>query len=372
MFWRNSNAKKIALGALERYRRLLMCCHSYPSKGIMSAGVSCQVEDPTINITHGDVIHPCVRYIEEGFEGHQWWMVYTPFYEEQDKLENPRLCYANAEEGEPPTEWKFYCNIAETPEKGYNSDPTMLFHDGQLYVIWREFETPNAMANGYTRQNTICKIENKHVTYLSEPILGEIKRLSDKEVSSTVIPYGKGFRAYAIHIDFVPKYILQAPSCIGHRLYNYKIVFLLDALGIYDINHSHGIAIWDSESLEQTFCYKKTVQFENSSRLYQPWHMEVIKDSINRDKTLHAIVQSRQRHGRICIAKSTDGEKFRFYKKPLLTSKNTDSIGLYKSSAVLVGRKFYLFYTLHDRHDYNLHRLHVTSADWNELISKLE
>ena len=80
--WRKSHIKYLTLRALEGCRRFLLSCHGHPSKGIMDAGVPCNVEDPTGDITHGDVVHPCVKFIEEGFEGHQWWMVYTPFYAE--------------------------------------------------------------------------------------------------------------------------------------------------------------------------------------------------------------------------------------------------------------------------------------------------
>jgi hypothetical protein len=360
------------LRTLERFRRFLLSCHGYPSTGVISAGIPCNVEDPTKDITYGDVVHPCVRYIEEAFEEHQWWMVYTPFYAENDKLENPRLCYADATEGETPTEWKFYCSIANTPETGYNSDPTLLFEDGCLFVFWREYQTPKAKSKGFTGLTVGCRIQDKHITFLSKPLLTEQLKYADKEVSSTFMSNNGVFKAYAIHADFVPNYVFRVPSYIGCKLYDFKIVFLLDAFGIANINKSHGVAIWDSDSIEQTFDYRKTVQFENSSNLYQPWHMEVFRDCVNEDKALYAVVLSRQRHGRICLAKSMDGETFRIFDKPLLTSKNTESIGLYKPSAVIVGNKFYLFYTIHDNKDYNLHRLFVTSIDWKDLLRKID
>ena len=372
MSWDKSDIKRIELGALERYRRFLLSCHGYPSKGVMHGGIPCHVEDPTMDATHGDVVHPCVRFIKEGFEGHQWWMVYTPFYAENDKFENPRLCYADAADGTPPKEWRFYCSIADTPATGYNSDPTLLFNDGHLYVFWREFKSPKAMADGFKAVTVGCEIREKQITYFPKTLLTELSEYTDKEVSSTVIPHQEAFRAYAIHADFVPDYVFRVPSYIGGKLYDYKIVFLLDALGISDINKSHGVAIWESDSLEQSFRYTKTVPFENSSKLYQPWHMEVFEGAEADNKSLYAVVITRQRHGRICLAKSVDGETFRFYDKPLLTSKNTGMIGLYKPSAVLVENKFHLFYTVHDKKDYNLHRLFVTSADMGDLLRNLE
>ena len=100
--------------------------------------------------------------------------------------------------------------------------------------------------------------------------------------------------------------------------------------------------------------------------------MEVFEGGEADNKSLYAVVITRQRHGRICLAKSEDGETFRFYDKPLLTSKTTGMIGLYKPSAVLVENKFYLFYTVHDKKDYNLHRLFVTSADWGDILCNMD
>ena len=363
--------KQIALKTLESYRRFVLLCHGYSSKGIMPRGVLCSIEDPTETITHGDVVHPCVKYIEDGFEGHKWWMVYTPFYAEKDILENPRLCYSDAPEGELPTEWKFYCIVADKPEKGYNSDPVMFFRDGQLYIFWRECNTSRAQEEGCNMLTVGCMVKEKRIIHFPTPQLKEFSSSVDKEVSPTIISHNGTYRAYAVHLGFVPNYIHHLPSSIGSKLYRYKIVYLIDALGMYDINKSYGVAIWDSDTLDQTFHYVKTVQFEKSSRCYQPWHMEVFEDISNKEKGLFAVVQTRQRHGRICLAKSEDRETFHFYKRPLMTTKTAGLLGLYKSSVAQVGSDFYLFYTAVDSNDNNLHRLFVTSVSINELKSKL-
>ena len=127
---------------------------------------------------YGDwLVHPCVRYIPEGFEGHQWWMVYTPYYGKTDGMENPRLCYADAEKGKVPTTWNFYCIIKDKPEKGYNSDPTLIFHNHKLYVFWREVETMRVKNLGYKKATFGCYVKNKEVTYFDEPTLGDMSQL---------------------------------------------------------------------------------------------------------------------------------------------------------------------------------------------------
>lgn len=364
--------KQILFRFIEKYRRLLFAFHGYTSESVLPSGTSCHVEDPTMEITHGDVVHPCVRYIETGFEGHKWWMVYTPYYAENDKLENPRLCYADAKVGDVPSEWRFYCTIVNTPHTGYNSDPTLLYNNGLLYVFWRENNTPKAENYGYTRLVVGCVVKNRTISFLSNYQLMEASLFFDKTVCPTFIKRNGGYRAYAIHVRWDPIFVYRLPSSLASKLYKYKIILLIDALGFCDKNKSYGVSIWDSDSLNETFDYIKTIQFEKSSRLYQPWHMDIFDSIIDNRNDLYAVVQSRQRHARICLAKSNDGETFRFYKRPLLTSKTTKMIGLYKSTALQVGEKLYLFYTVLDNNDGSLHKLFVTSIDWKCLIEKVD
>ena len=364
--------KNVALWLLEKYRRILLFCFGYTSRGVMPAGIPCHVEDPTMDLTHGDVVHPCVRYIEEGFEGHKWWMVYTPYYAVNNKLENPRLCYADTPDGGLPTEWKFYCSIAGLPESGYNSDPTMLFLKNELYVFWRENETQRAKELGCTRITVGCKVCKKIVTPVSKHQLMEDSTLYDREVSPTFIARKGAYRAFAIHVEWNPKFVYRIPSILASKLFKYKIVYILDALGLCDLNNSHGVAVWESNSLEQTFQYLRTVQFKNASKLYQPWHMDIFKSSAEGDDVLYAVVQSRQRHARICLARSIDGETFSFYDNPLLTSKTIGMIGLYKPTAIQINDKLILYYTALDNEDNNLHRLFMTSIDWKSLLCKMK
>lgn len=112
--------------------------------GVLHPGSLCSINNlpPEKSNTHGDVVHPCVRFVEKGFEGHQWWMIYTPYYDSISAMENPILCYADSEKGKAPTAWTYYCTIREQPVSGYNSDPTMLFSNDNLYVFWRVTAQP--------------------------------------------------------------------------------------------------------------------------------------------------------------------------------------------------------------------------------------
>ena len=362
------------LKLLERYRRFLYFCHHRPSVGLMSKGVSCQVEDPEADITHGDVVHPCVRFIEEGFEGHQWWMVYTPYYDSDGHMENPRLCYADSDNNTPPTTWKHYCTIKGQPQVGYNSDPTLLFHDGQLYVFWRECHTEATDQIGCNFATFGCVVRNGASTPLPEVMLpnviSEVKRSHDREVCPTFWAVGNRLKAFALHQKFDPDFVSRLPFKLKRFLYRHQFFYLSNALGLFNKTQNIGVAIWEGDSFDRRFQYSETVKIKNVSRLYQPWHMDLFQKEGN-EKTLYAVVQTSEHFADICLAACDDGRHFRLFRKPLLTSRTIGMSGLYKPTALIVGDNLYLYYTARDNHNPKLNRLFVTTANWNTLLSSL-
>ena len=102
---------------LNSYRKVQYATFGRPVLGELCPGVPCRIEPFKAEINHGDVVHPCVRYISDGYEGHCWWMVYTPYYGADASMENPILCYAESNEPVPPVEWKVYGEVKGKPEK---------------------------------------------------------------------------------------------------------------------------------------------------------------------------------------------------------------------------------------------------------------
>ena len=299
----------------EQYRRALHKICGLPTKGLLPSGVKVCVEDvPGETETHGDIVHPCVRFIEEGFEGHQWWMVYTPFYGGNSDLENPVLCYADAASGKAPARWTYYCTIKERPVSGYNSDPTMFFNDGRLYVYWRENYTSLTESHGCSRATIGCCVHDRRIDYFTTPQLIEIPRNKDREVSPTFLPHGDGFRAYAVHMRFCSKLMYFLPRRIEKLVY--RAFNITNMLGIYCRFKSFGVAIWDGVSPDGAFRYSKTLKFRNVNWLCHPWHMDLFEaDEADGKKQLYAIVMTNPSNADISLARM-EGEIFRFYKKP--------------------------------------------------------
>lgn len=351
------------------FRKQLYFLYGRPIEGVLKQGVLCRVEDPTSDITHGDVIHPCVRYIEEGFEGHHWWMVYTPLYGWNDKLENPRLCYADAEKGKTPTEWKFYCFIKDSPVTGYNSDPTMIYKDGKLYVFWRECHTPRTRELGCYYAVVGCYVLGKTVVYLSNTQMVEQNLYVDKEVCPTVIDSNGILKVYSLHQRYEPSIIHVFPKKILRVIL--RFLDLSNVFRLYSRIKCRGIAIWTGE-IEGSYQYVKTVKMKGISRLYQPWHMDLFKTPSEKNgRSLFAVVQSNEKFADICLAWSADGELFCLCDTPLFSSHAKSMKGLYKPTAQVVDDVFYLYYTAQDAENESLHRLFVTTVDWKDLKHQL-
>lgn len=353
----------------EIFRKQLYRVYNIPLQGVWEYGVKCNIQDPTSEITHGDVIHPCVRYIKEGYEGHHWWMVYTPLYGWNDKLENPRLCYAEENGIEKlPTMWKFYCIIEKTPPTGYNSDPTMLYHDGKLYVYWRECHTPRIRELGAYYSVVGCYVKNHTVFYLKKIQIIEDNIYNDKEVCPTFMVSNGTIKVYSLFQRYEPAKLHILPKTILRYLF--RFFDFTNALRLYSRIKCRGVAIW-SGTVDGVFKYEKTVHIEGVNKLYQPWHMDLFKvESENNENSLFAVVQSNEKFADICLAWSKDGEHFCLCEQPLISSHTIGIKGLYKPTAQVVDGIFYLYYTVQDKDNESLHQLYVATMDWNELLHK--
>ena len=101
-----------------------------------------------IDVNYGNwLVHPCVRYIPEGINGHKWWMAVTPYPDFNSKYEQPLLFCGEGNEDFPPNKWKYVGFIAASHEKGYNADPNMFYADGKLWIVWKEHATENTKSN---------------------------------------------------------------------------------------------------------------------------------------------------------------------------------------------------------------------------------
>lgn len=339
--------------------------------GVMSAGEECYVNPYRFEENHGDIVHPCVRYIEDGFEGHKWWMVYTPYYAADSSMENPILCYAEeTDPNTPPTEWKVYGLVNEKPEDGYNSDPTLLYKDGQLYVFWRENYEHSPKPHKYIRATYVVKVNNGTFEKIGKEILYTEDKEIDAETCPTFMLNKDGsITAYAMHLKFHSERIRDMRLQWMKKL-ALKVVGLTDLLGIYSQQKHYGIATWQQKGdLTEPFVYTKTTKIASCNKLYRPWHMDLFEWKGKR----YAIIQTNQMNADLCLAVSNDMESFRMYKQPLITNATIGKLGIYKPCAgVTPGGKFYLYYTAQDPDNRKLNKLYLTTMSFDELLCKIK
>ena len=345
---------------LEKYRTIQYTIFGRSENGFMAKGKRCVVVGQEENETHGDIVHPCVRYVPEGFRAHKWWMVYTPYYGADASIENPRLCWGEENGDDAPLSWHVEDIVKEGYDNGYNSDPFLYYEDGKIFVYWRENDTERLLARGLHR-GTFCKVYSETgVEEYDNPVLAEDKAFEDRETCPSFIKVGDEYRAYAMHLRF------KNEKFVGRSFFQNLFVFT-DLLGIYSQQKFRGIAQWRSNSPILPYQYNQSVKFANCNKLYRPWHMDLFQY----EGSIYAIVQTNQGNGDICLAKSKDGIHFCFYKQPLITNKSCGGIEIYKPTALVVNDKIYVYYTFQQVNRQKFNMMYVTSMRFEELLKKL-
>lgn len=328
----------------------------------MEPGEQCTIEPFKAEINHGDVVHPCVRYVPEGYEGHCWWLVYTPYYNADASIENPILCYADGNEPVPPTDWKVYCEVKGKPKKGYNSDPVLLYTKGQLYVFWREYGTETVKTSGHQVASFGAKVKAGGIVDEFGPVVWSDDMEVDNEVSPTFIQKDDGYLCLAMHLQFHSKWIKRQHPVLKSFLT--KILAVTDLIGIGSQQKSFGMARWFSDEIDALFQYRDTVKFKNCNSLYRPWHM----DFFEYQGRLYAIVQTNQCNADLCLAYSDNYEYFTFFNKPLITNVTIEKLGIYKPTAGVVNGRFFLYYTAQDADNRALNKMYVTEIDMDRML----
>ncbi len=348
--------------ALYRYIQYrVMRRHRY---GVLKSGIEVSVEHFHHEWTHGDVVHPCVRYIVEGYLGHHWWMVYTPYYKSDASVENPILCYGGSDDpNTPPAEWKYYCIVNAKPDKGYNSDPTLLYNNKELYVFWRENYEHGT--HSFCRATFAAKVVKDGVKRVAKPLLVAYDAEEDTETSPCFMPSKNGtIMAYGMHLRFHSPRIQRMKQ--PFKRFVSKITLVSDLLGFYSQQKHYGLAVWHQTDKDWLIPYKhtKTIYFRNCNPLYRPWHM----DFFDWEGRRYSVVQTNQCNADIVLSVSNDNERFTMFDKPLITNASIGKSGIYKPCAgVTTEGIFYLYYTAQDYDNRSLNKLYLTTIPMKEL-----
>lgn len=288
---------------------------------------------------HNDCLHPCIRKMSDG----RFVLVQSPWYKCQDGIENPILYISDN-----PMHWDDGIVVADTPKKGYNSDPNVYEEKGRIYVFWREVETE------------LC--DQLHV---SRAVVGvytddEGKSFSEKEVFLTN-------SSSAIGTEICPILIKR------NKTYRFYATWYET---VRNNRHNIGIAIWEGSCLEhpdfqliktvpfKTKCvcdkYKQMELFRHLFFIPMPhkfdlWHFDLFE---NAGKLY--MVASEEMKDVIMLAKSDDWENFVLTRKPLINAHYMENrVGYrqqyYKPTIYWNKGMAYLFYTSNPPKDLFIH-----------------
>lgn len=322
----------------------------YPQQS-MPLGACVEIQTPDIDKYNNDCLHPCIRFIPEGFMGYNWWMIQSPYYGRNNKIENPILYYSK--EATFPLNWECIGIIRDTPDKGFNSDPTLYYEDNKLWIFWRECFTPLcdnltvSMATvGYSTLDGVNFSELK-------VFLTQKDENYDMEQCPILIKRNNKYLFYTVHYQYKP------------------------------IRKSLGLAIWEGTSLEKPdFILKQTNSFDSTFTcdkykqlrvarylLFLPkplkhdlWHFDLFEY-----KNKLYMFSVAEWGDNIMLSISDDYENFKTIRKPLVNSHYSEKyIGYrqyyYKPTAFIDNNILYLYYTSIGKDDKRKNQLFYTNS----------
>ena len=290
-----------------------------------------------------DLIHPCVRYVENGFAGHKWWMVATPYRGSDADIENPILYYGDSEdESIPPINWKATKIVEETPKRGgYNSDPCIYFDDENgLWVFWRANLTSETMRNNCTRA-TIGAYTKDGINFTDRKIFAkEVSITEDHEMCPIVMDFNNDIRLYGCNHRFSP-----------------------DRIPI-------GLSIWEikDKNLKVNGFTKIKDVVPKFKTGFDFWHFDIFEHN-----DVYYCVVTPEIADQILLGRSDDGENFTFWDTPLLSALGTGRTYFYKPSAMVLNGVFYLWCPVAEQGILpRTSRIWMSQINFEDLIKKLD
>jgi hypothetical protein len=361
---------------------------------------------PTPDMYYDDLIHPCVRYIPEGFAGHKWWMVASPYLNGINYIEDPLLYYGNSDNETPPTTWTFVKVISTIPERGINVSCNMEV-DSVNHVFYTYFKVPSAAEmteRPYVFVNNTIKSLDVSKGDSPDTIAAKLGRLSFPNttsfVSSNSVKFATKYTSKLYRSSFIQSTVgyNSDPDLFydGSRLWvfwreNFTLSTIHDGYsrvtyGVYTydgINFSEKKLFAGEKSATMDFhmCpivvkVKDEIKLYGCHHEFSPnriplglaiWSLNnndldheqfTLTDTVipkypsgfdfwhfdlfQSDSVFYCVVTPEVAN-KVLLGKSTDGIDFKFWETPLLTSLYSSHNYLYKPSAMVLDGLFYLW-----------------------------
>jgi hypothetical protein len=105
----------------------------------LKANPDAKLEIPTYD-NGGQPTHPKVLYFEDGWNGHKFWMAFTPWTNQDNRVENPCICYSddgNNWSADGISNPLAYAPTEDGAIVGYNSDAHIVMVGDTMECWWR-------------------------------------------------------------------------------------------------------------------------------------------------------------------------------------------------------------------------------------------
>lgn len=291
---------------------------------ITLANGSCTGVDSRSGTSLNGVVHTSVVYVPGGWNGYEYWMVYTPYPFSKSDYENPSVCASR--DGETWVTPTGVTNpIVAKPASGYNADPVLTYANGIMYVTWK-------------------------ISYSVDQLW--------------VVSSSDGFKTITAAVKILETAIASernvSPAILYDEINNQFVMWTVDIVPATNV-----IKKRTCSTMTGTWSAPVSCTTNNIPAGLQLWHLDIKKYGPNYYAAVWCSPTDTGANCRIYFAKSTDGTTWNLTRNKIINGFEVEtSKGFYKGSIIPViteeGLNFDIWYSvLSSIYQWDLHKSRV-------------
>lgn len=313
----------------------------YPRQVVRNTPQMVNVITPNDDVDyHNDCLHPCIRHYNANSES-VYLMVQSPWYNFNDSIENPLFYRSN-----DYMLWQAGSVISRSPKHGYNSDPNVYTEDGKIYVIWREYDTPDCREIGCVTALFIKQSEDVGKSFSTKRLLLKniVENFSvDTLMCPILLKHNGKYLIYATWYQFEP-----TKKNLGVAIWestsltepNFKLKCLSPVKPVWTVDKWHQLSAFG------------TLLFFPLPYRYDLWHFDLFEY-----KGKVYMISCEDKTDNIMLGVSTDYIHFETKRIPLINAHHMEKSVLYrqryyKPTAFIDNDILHLMYTSNAKDDY--------------------
>lgn len=274
-----------------------------------SEPISIETPEPYAS-TQGQATHPDVYYNKDGWNGHKYWMAFTPYHNSDEENENPSVVYSD--DGINFLELEGASNPIDSPEKGlqsnnaHMSDTDMVIRDDGVMEVYYRYRD-----RGVGKGETIFR---KTTT--------DAVNWTEREV------------------------VMKGYTDSGKDILSPAIVLKDNMYQMWWVENTTVYTSKSETALEGDWTEKEEVSLGFDGKKMSPWHLDMYYENGVYYLVLNVNESDIYSQRSLTIGKSVDGVDFTNIKTIMRpTESNWDNRDIYRGSIVKVGSIYKLYYS---------------------------